>query len=237
MSLPEYLEVTQAETRADFKRVLGQMMKQKGFDHFTAMTVNMRSGSPVASIVDDVPQDYAVHYYDLGAGQIDPILKHLSSCRVPIVWDQRTYVEAGLGELWELQAPFGYRTGIAMALHMPDGSRFSLGVDRHDPLPKQEDELRLLVADLQLLAVYAQEAAERLLVPRVSGIELPELTKRELEALKWTMDGKTSWEVGQILGIAEGTAVRHLANAQQKLGCVSKHHAVVRAIKLGLITS
>ena len=235
MSLPDYVEVAHASSRADFKLSLERLTRQKGFDHFTAMTMKMRCGAPVGSVVDDVPQDYATHYRDLSAGEIDPILKHLSASRMPIVWGQDTYVKAGLGDLWEVQAPFGYRTGIAMALPMPDGSRFNFGLDRRDPLPTDEGELRLLVADLQLLAVYAQEAAVRLLVPQSAGVEVPDLTKRELEALRWTMDGKTSWEVGHILGIAEGTAVRHLANAQQKLGCVSKHHAVIKAIKLGLI--
>lgn len=61
------------------------------------------------------------------------------------------------------------------------------------------------------------------------------LTPRELEALRWTMEGKTAWEVGEILGIAEQTAVRHLTNATRKLDCVHKHHAVVKALRLGLI--
>jgi DNA-binding CsgD family transcriptional regulator len=61
------------------------------------------------------------------------------------------------------------------------------------------------------------------------------LTERELEALRWTMEGKTAWEVGSILGISEQTAVRHLSNATRKLGCVHKHHAVVTAMRLGLL--
>jgi DNA-binding CsgD family transcriptional regulator len=61
------------------------------------------------------------------------------------------------------------------------------------------------------------------------------LTTRELEALGWTMEGKTAWEVGEILGISEQTAVRHLNNATRKLDCVNKHHAVVKAMRLGLL--
>ena len=61
------------------------------------------------------------------------------------------------------------------------------------------------------------------------------LTPRELEALRWTMEGKTAWEVGEILGITEQTAVRHLNNATRKLDCVNKHHAVVKAMRLGLL--
>lgn len=61
------------------------------------------------------------------------------------------------------------------------------------------------------------------------------LTPRELECLRWTMEGKTAWEVGTILGISERTAVLHLNNAMHKLDCSSKHQAVLKALRLGLI--
>jgi DNA-binding CsgD family transcriptional regulator len=62
-----------------------------------------------------------------------------------------------------------------------------------------------------------------------------QLTPRELECLQWTMQGKTAWEVGKILGISEQTAARHLNNATRKLDCTSKHQAVLKALRLGLI--
>ena len=52
---------------------------------------------------------------------------------------------------------------------------------------------------------------------------------------RWTMEGKTAWELSRILGISEQTVVRHLNNATHKLNCVNKHHAVVKALRLGLI--
>jgi DNA-binding CsgD family transcriptional regulator len=58
---------------------------------------------------------------------------------------------------------------------------------------------------------------------------------REHEVLLWTMEGKTAWEVGRILGISEQTAVRHLGHAAQKLGCVNKVQAVAKAMRLGLM--
>jgi DNA-binding CsgD family transcriptional regulator len=61
------------------------------------------------------------------------------------------------------------------------------------------------------------------------------LTPRELECLKWTMEGKTAWEVGGILGISERTAVLHLSNAMRKLDTHNKHQAVLKALRLGLI--
>lgn len=37
-----------------------------------------------------------------------------------------------------------------------------------------------------------------------------------------------------ILAISEQTVVRHLGNASRKLGCVTKHQAVVKALRRGL---
>jgi DNA-binding CsgD family transcriptional regulator len=130
---------------------------------------------------------------------------------------------------------FGYQTGIAMALHLPEGRHFLLGVDRDRALPNDRGELTRVVADLQLFAVHALDAAMRVLVPTDSPQDLPSLTPRELEALRWTMDGKTAWEVGSILGVTERTAVLHLNNAMHKLGCVNKHQAVLKALRLGML--
>ena len=82
---------------------------------------------------------------------------------MPIIWDQSTYAESGVGEMWEVQARFGYCSGIAMALHLPDGRHFFLGVDRDKPRPARHREVTRMVADLQLFAVHAQDAALRIL--------------------------------------------------------------------------
>ena len=52
-----------------------------------------------------------------------------------------------------------------MALHLPEGRHFMLGVDRDRALPSDRHELTRVVADLQLFAVHALDAAMRVLVP------------------------------------------------------------------------
>ena len=105
----------------------------------------------------------------------------------------------------------------------------------HQPVPPDAAELTRLVADLQLFAVHAQEAALRILIPAMALPSAPSLTPRELETLRWTMEGKTAWEVGNLLGISERTAALHVNNATHKLDCVNKHQAVLKALRLGLI--
>ena len=75
----------------------------------------------------------------------------------------------------------------------------------------------------------------RIMMPATGDPDVPNLTPREVESLRWTMEGKTAWEVGNILGISERTAVLHVNNAMHKLGCINKHQAVLKALRLGLI--
>jgi len=231
-----YSSVLEAKDREEFREELVRFANNLGFNTVAALTVLERgvAGTDFIS-VDNTPKAFTDAFRDNGRGRRDPVMQHCRKQSVPIIWNQDTYTGQGLGELWELQAQFGYNTGIAMALHMPEGRHFVLGVDRDQPLPSNSGELQRVVADLQLFAVHAQEAAVRLLLPEQQQPEKPALTPRELEALHWTMEGKTAWEVGAILGISERTAVLHVNNAMHKLGCVSKHAAVLKALRLGLI--
>jgi DNA-binding CsgD family transcriptional regulator len=231
-----YSSVLQAKDRDEFRDEVVRFTQQLGFDTVAAITYIERgmAGTEVIS-VDNTPLAFSQAFCDATIARRDPVIQHCRKQSVPIIWDQNTYTGQGLGELWEEQAQFGYSTGIAMALHMPEGRHFVLGVDRDRPLPNNAGELQRVVADLQLFAVHAQEAAARLLLPEPMRPERPALTPRELEALHWTMEGKTAWEVGAILGISERTAVLHVNNAMHKLGCVSKHAAVLKALRLGLI--
>ncbi len=231
-----YMSIMQANSEGTFRSEMVKFAGQLGFQFVSAMTVVDYSLTHSDFInVDNVPNGYSDFKLDTRAYRRDPVMQHCKRDTVPIVWDQKTYVSRGASDLWEEQARFGYHTGIAMALHFPEGRHFVLGVDRDQPLPAKPDRLTRLVADLQLFAVHAQEAAMRLFVPAPMQSERPALTPRELEALRWTMEGKTAWEVGTILGISERTAVLHLQNSMHKLKCINKHQAVLKALRLGLI--
>jgi DNA-binding CsgD family transcriptional regulator len=123
-----------------------------------------------------------------------------------------------------------------VALHLPHHRHFLLGVDRRDALSRDEREVTRLMGDLQLLAVHAQEAALRLLTREQPPFdEAVALTPRELEVLKFTMDGLTAAAIGDRLAISIPTVNFHMRNLREKLGASSKHQAVLRALSLGLL--
>ena len=62
------------------------------------------------------------------------------------------------------------------------------------------------------------------------------LTERELTCLHWAAVGKTSWEMGAILGLSERTINFHVQNACQKLGVHSRQAAITLALQAGLLS-
>ncbi len=61
------------------------------------------------------------------------------------------------------------------------------------------------------------------------------LTKRELTCLQWAAIGKTSWEMGVILGLTERTINFHVHNACRKLGVHGRQAAITAVLQAGLL--
>lgn len=74
------------------------------------------------------------------------------------------------------------------------------------------------------------------LAPEDTEPEQNRLTMREREVMQLTAYGKTSEEVGAILGISPRTAEVHIAHAMRKTNAVNRVQAVVEAIRTGQIT-
>lgn len=237
MAYQDYLDVASARDAPTFQRRLEGLAERLGFPLVNAtLVVEQPAAAPLLASVNNVPDAFLGATTDPVAGKRDPVYQRLKTSSTPFVYDQSTYVNHAAGDLWEEQAVYGYRTGVAMALHMSGGRHFYMGVDRPQPLPSEPERLVRLLADLQLLAVFAQETAVRLLMPRLpTNDELPALTLREREILQWTLAGKSSAVIGQILGISLSTVNFHLRSAMGKLGAATKHQAAAKAQSIGLL--
>lgn len=61
------------------------------------------------------------------------------------------------------------------------------------------------------------------------------LSPRQTECLFWVQEGKSSRDIGIILGVSHRIAERHVFNACRRLGVKTRLQAVIRARTLGLI--
>lgn len=62
-----------------------------------------------------------------------------------------------------------------------------------------------------------------------------DLSPRQKECLRWTAQGKSSWDISRILNISENTVNFHVKNAMRKLETSSRTAAAIKAMQLGLI--
>jgi len=81
------------------------------------------------------------------------------------------------------------------------------------------------------MALYAYGKAVDLCMPQRFPTVPALLTKREREVLQWTAAGKTSWEISQILGVAESTIIAHIKAAAAKLDTPNRVATVVVALR------
>ncbi|MDG0852517.1 helix-turn-helix transcriptional regulator [Roseateles puraquae] len=234
MNLQRYEQVSQAADFDSFRQGLIDFAGDLDFGLISGVLAVERKGPGAKTeyfSVGNTPAEFLAAQVNPENAKRDPVHRHVMTNAAPLIYDQRLYVDAGSGDLWEMQAPFGYRTGLAVSVHMPGYRRFLLGVDRHEPLPSDPIKLNRMIADLQLLAVHAQDAAARLLVPT----KVPRLPARQLEILRLTMEGKSAWVVGSLLGISENTVNYHLKQLFKQLDVSNKNHAVLKAMELGLL--
>jgi DNA-binding CsgD family transcriptional regulator len=207
-----------------------------GFNQACAFMTIRKAGTSKFSAkdVNNYSDAWKGAYRDEKLLSTDPIIRHLSISNLPLVWDHKLYVKAGASELWDLTSSHGFDSGIAISLRDHLGNGYKIGLSRDQQITTDPRELSRLVADTQLFGAFAQSAMMRIWNPKPDA-DFPSLTAREIECLSWTLEGKTAWELGVILGITERTANFHLGNAIQKLDCDNKHSAVIKAMRMGMI--
>jgi len=80
------------------------------------------------------------------------------------------------------------------------------------------------------LHIFLTHSAATACTPKTHG----ELTPKERGVLQWMVEGKTAWEIAQILSISERTVKFHLHNVYTKLGAQNRAQAVTTARRLKL---
>jgi DNA-binding CsgD family transcriptional regulator len=230
-----FLRVAEARTRQDLHASLIELASRHdcGSGDLVVVT-DGPGGSASFEVVYELPQAYLAAYFG-GDAKNDPVMQHVKhSCR-PIIWSQQTYSAVGKRSEWECMADCGLVTGASLALHLPSGRHLVLSLDWAREQDLSSSRWTAVIGEMQLFAAHAAESAFGILARATESYGAPELTRRELEVLQWTVAGKTAWETGRILSISERTVAKYAATATAKLGCSSKHQAAVRAMRLKLI--
>jgi len=233
------LEMLHSQSVKEFSRRLFRFTENLGFSSVAAMVITDHSPTLTEfQTVTNAPAAYLAEFENLELGRIDPVSQHCKRSNAPIVWNKGTYASEREQELWERQAEFGFRSGLAVAMHPGKCRHFMFGADWDYDSCSNVPHFRRISQDLIEFAAHAQAAAFELSTPAPPVSDSSRLlSRRELDALSRSMDGHTSWEIGAAMSISERHATLLLQRAMKALGCATKYEAVLRAIRLGLISA
>jgi DNA-binding CsgD family transcriptional regulator len=188
---------------------------------------------PEPAVALNYPIEWQKRYFERKYYEVDPVVTYTPSAARPFLWDKvrpkcnsDTRQRAMFSEAREV----GLRRGVSFPLHGSLGRvavmSFATGDGDADPEP-YVCHLNALASQFHLLfTAMAQGQSDN---PAV------ELSSREKDCLRWVVQGKSSWDIGAILGISENTVDFHVKKAMRKLKTTSRTTAVVKAIHLGLI--
>ena len=181
------------------------------------------------------PDAWVSHYLLNDYVRIDPILQMAEQIAGPFCWSTITPQGQQI-EMMEHAAKHGLgQTGFSVRHVDAIGRRSVLSFNAHDAkggttwgphLADMRDGLILLTHQIHHMAL-----AEIY----VDGHQLPQLSPREIECLKWTAKGKAHTDIALILDLSEHTVRGYLKDARLKLDCVTLAQAVSKAAALGLI--
>jgi DNA-binding CsgD family transcriptional regulator len=198
-------------------------------------------------------QDWRQHYWEQGHVTRDAVIAGALAGSGPMVWCgmQAGPLSAGAVRVFDEAREFGFADGIVTPVHRADGSLMTSYFSSADVLElTRQDEGALRLLALYLAAKGEQLEAAKLPVPRrLAGTGpgetppaalprarvRPELTRRQLDCLEWLRDGKTYWEIGQILTVSERTVKFHVQEACRALGVRTREQALVEAALAGLL--
>lgn len=151
---------------------------------------------------------------------------------MPLIWSDDVF--ENVRPFWEDARAHGLKVGWAQSCHDAQGVGGLLTLARPDDL-LSASELRAHSPRMIWLVQAMHTFMGRILVPKMMPQAISALTAREVEVLRWTADGKTSREIGDIMSISEHTVNFHIKNSLLKLNASNKTAGVIKAALMGLL--
>lgn len=170
----------------------------------------------------------------------DPALLAASQCYAPFLWsDIPRLIGLTPGQAGFLNGLGGAGIGAAVTVpvHRPRGAgeagSYSIFAGCCCFLMKTDAPLPLAsLAAAHYLGAMAFDAAEALrnsiaIAEPPAG---PQLTPRQHSCVALAAQGKSDWEIGQLLGISESTVHKHIEDAKRRFGVSTRIQLVVRSL-------
>ncbi|ACR32265.1 LuxR family transcriptional regulator [Burkholderia glumae] len=164
--------------------------------------------------------------------EANPIIARCKSSMMPMAWDEASF--ASHPDFRAMLARAGIGGGWSQLVRDGAGNWGVLTVARtacrYAGAMEVEAEAQLL-----WLAHIVHSRLCQMLRPPMTGANRVLLTEMEKTILRWTVDGKTSGELAEILQVSARTVNFHVQNILAKMNTCNKTAAAAQAALLGLL--
>jgi len=203
-----------------------------GFNHVLAGTMPA-TGEPGSAqrahvIFGEWPKPWFERYFTRGYLDTDPTIHRVRAATVPFFWSELGRLDPPQARIMDEASEFGLVGGLTVPLVGLAGETAGFSVAgrhvEHHPLLKGMVTLLATCAIAHCLGLDGERGAEQ-----------TTLTMREASILQWVAEGKTDWEIGEILSISEHTVDKYLRGIFTKLRTSSRVAAVAKAMRAKII--
>lgn len=183
---------------------------------------------PQRHVLGSLPQS-VLEQFNCANNDAGPVHRHVREQGIPLTWELDAVDGSTHLPVYQQLRQFGIHAGWSVAMR----SQYSFG--HIDIYSADCRDLSSLNSELLLFSCYLNDAACMLWERIYPKTPVPVLTAREKQCLQWSANGKTSIEIGTILGISQNTVYFHLKKAASKFGVYGTRHSISRAMEMGLI--
>ncbi|MBI1213331.1 MAG: hypothetical protein GC190_17845 [Alphaproteobacteria bacterium] len=221
--------VENAASAADAGRVFFSKLRALGFGAIFARSHAITADDPREYIYyRETPKGWNDVYAQRGFAQTNFVTRGARRRASPFVWSSVSGLEErhkpSDREMWAVLHDFGLNDGIAIPSHGPGYlGVISLAWTRFE----HSEEFRRAVV------LASQFVHERMLELSPPDIDAIRLSPRERDCLAFVAQGKSDWDISQIMSIAESTVHAHVERAKKKLGVKTRMQAVAKLARAG----
>lgn len=225
--------LAEASDQAELAEIFSEAAAHLGFKNYCYFSRSRFDHTAEPLILTDYPVAWMQRYHECHYERVDPVVQRSLHSITPFYWPGKMPMRGLLKRLFEEAREYGIHTGLTVPIHGASGEFGAMTVVHAQPTMPPDGAGDEIQHCMHVLSLHFHSHTERL---GTSGRNVSvQLTRRELECLSWTGQGKTAWEISTILDISENTVVYYLESAKRKLGVYNKNHAVLRAAMLGLV--
>ena len=219
----------------DTCRVLRDVAEKNGLPYFSYL--HLKGRAQTDRFIANYPQEWRDRYERKLYIHYDPVVAVGRRSRLPYFWNNSGFIspyKKAEQKVFHEAGNYGINTGysIPIAGKIGELGLFSVAARSDRQL------LEAVNGAAHLIYVLGLQLHDHVLSlgPEEPPNQPPiELTARELECLKWAAEGLTTEQISDLMAISSATVNYHFNKIIPKFGAANRHHAAIKAVRLGLI--